>query len=136
MGIRTIKFDAKKGFFLNGKHIKIKGTNNHQDHAGIGSALPDYLQYYRIKKLKEFGSNAYRASHNAPTPELLKACDSLGMLVLNEHRLLNSSPEYVDQLERLILRWVLKIAFFTFDLKKSQKPFHDLLKSAQIYYYF
>ena len=104
LGIRTIKFDAKKGFFLNGKHIKIKGTNNHQDHAGIGSALPDYLQYYRIKKLKEFGSNAYRASHNAPTPELLKACDSLGMLVLNEHRLLNSSPEYVDQLERLILR--------------------------------
>lgn len=103
-GIRSIKFDAKEGFFLNGKHIKIKGTNNHQDHAGIGSALPDYVQYYRVKLLKEMGSNAYRTSHNAPTPELLEACDSLGMLVLDEQRLLNSSSEYTDQFKRLITR--------------------------------
>lgn len=103
-GIKTVRFDATEGFFLNGKHIKIQGTNNHQDHAGLGSALPDYIQYYRIKLLKEIGSNAYRASHNAPTPELLDACDSLGMLVLDEQRLLNSSPEYVDQFERLIRR--------------------------------
>lgn len=103
-GIKTVKFDATKGFFLNGKKIKIKGTNNHQDHAGIGSALPDYMQYYRIKLLKEMGSNAYRASHNAPTPELLEACDSLGMLVVDEQRLLNSSPEYIDQFKRIIKR--------------------------------
>lgn len=103
-GIRTIEFDAKKGFFLNGKKIKIQGTNNHQDHAGIGSALPDFMQYYRIKLLKEMGSNSYRASHNAPTPELLDACDSLGMLVVDEQRLLNSSPEYVDQFKRILLR--------------------------------
>jgi len=103
-GVRTISFDAKKGFFLNGKHLKIQGTNNHQDHAGIGSALPDYMQFYRIQLLKKMGSNAYRTSHNAPTPELLQACDSLGMLVLDEQRLLNSSPEYLSQLERLIKR--------------------------------
>jgi beta-galactosidase len=103
-GIRTLEFDAEKGFFLNGKHIKIQGTNNHQDHAGIGSALPDYMQYYRIKLLKELGCNAYRASHKAPTPELLQACDSLGMLVMDEQRLLNSSPEYLDQFERIIRR--------------------------------
>lgn len=103
-GVRTIRFDAQEGFFLNGKHLKIQGTNNHQDHAGIGSALPDYMQYYRIKLLKKMGSNSYRTSHNAPTPELLEACDSLGMLVLDEQRLLNSSPEYVDQFKRLILR--------------------------------
>ncbi|MEK8180524.1 beta-galactosidase GalA [Flavobacterium buctense] len=103
-GIKTVKFDANKGFFLNGKHLKIQGTNNHQDHAGIGSALSDYLQYYRVKLLKEMGSNSYRASHNAPTPELLDACDSLGMLVLDEQRLLNSSPEYVDQFKRIIKR--------------------------------
>ena len=72
-GIRTLKFDANEGFFLNEKSIKIKGTNNHQDHAGIGSALPDYLQYYRIKLLKQMGSNAYRTSHHAPTPEILQA---------------------------------------------------------------
>jgi beta-galactosidase len=103
-GIKTVKFDANEGFFLNGKHLKIKGTNNHQDHAGVGSALPDYLQYYRIKLLKEMGSNAYRTSHHAPTPELLEACDSLGMLVLDEQRLLNSSSEYVNQFKRLIKR--------------------------------
>lgn len=103
-GIRTLAFDAEKGFFLNGKPIKIKGTCNHQDHAGVGSALPDFIQYYRIKKLKEMGSNAYRTSHNAPTPELLDACDSLGMLVMDEQRVLNSSPEYMNQFERLIKR--------------------------------
>ena len=103
-GIKTVKFDSKEGFFLNGKKIKIQGTNNHQDHAGIGSALPDFMQYYRVKLLKEMGSNAYRASHNAPTPELLEACDSLGMLVVDEQRLLNSSPEYIEQFKRLIKR--------------------------------
>jgi beta-galactosidase len=103
-GIRTIRFDANDGFFLNGKHLKIQGTNNHQDHAGLGTALPDYIQYYRIQLLKNMGSNAYRTSHAAATPELLDACDSLGMLVLDEQRLLNSSPEYVNQFERLILR--------------------------------
>ncbi|MFZ4057557.1 MAG: beta-galactosidase GalA [Ferruginibacter sp.] len=104
MGIRTFQFDAKNGFSLNGKTIKIKGTNNHQDHAGLGAALPDYMQYYRIQLLKNMGSNAYRTSHNAPTPELLDACDSLGMLVLDEQRLLNSSTEYLHQFERLIKR--------------------------------
>ncbi|MFM6953953.1 MAG: beta-galactosidase GalA, partial [Sphingobacteriaceae bacterium] len=104
MGIRTLRFDGKEGFFLNGKHVKIKGVNNHQDHAGVGSALPDYLQYYRVQLLKDMGANAYRTSHNAPTPELLDACDSLGMLVLDEQRLLNSSPEYLSQFERLIKR--------------------------------
>lgn len=104
MGVRTLHFDAREGFFLNGKHIKIKGTNNHQDHAGIGSALPDYMQYYRIKLLKNMGSNAYRTSHNPPTPELLDACDSLGMLVMDETRLLNSGSKYLDQFEKMILR--------------------------------
>ncbi len=104
IGIRTFRFDGEKGFFLNGKHVKIKGVNNHQDHAGVGSALPDYLHYYRIQLLKDMGTNAYRTSHHAPTPELLDACDSLGMLVLDEQRLLNSSPEYMDQFERLLKR--------------------------------
>jgi beta-galactosidase len=103
-GIRTLRFDATEGFFLNGIHVKIHGTNNHQDHAGVGSALPDYLQYYRIRLLKNMGVNAYRTSHNPPTPELLDACDSLGMLVLDENRLLNSSSEYMSQFERMILR--------------------------------
>jgi len=103
-GIRTIHFDKEKGFFLNGKHVKIKGVCCHQDHAGVGSALPDRLQYYRIELLKEMGCNAYRTSHNPPTNELLEACDRLGMLVLDENRLMGSSPEFISQFERLILR--------------------------------
>ncbi|MES2891277.1 MAG: beta-galactosidase GalA [Bacteroidota bacterium] len=104
VGVRTIELSASKGFFLNGKHVKLKGTNNHHDHAGIGSALPDYMHYYRVGLLKDLGVNAYRTSHGAPNIELLEACDSLGMLVIDEQRLLNSSPEYIDQFERLIRR--------------------------------
>ena len=103
IGIRTITV-SNKGLFLNGKYVKVQGTNNHQDHAGVGSALPDYLQYYRISLLKQMGCNAYRTSHHPPTPELLDACDSLGMLVLDENRLLNSSPQYMEDLEWLIKR--------------------------------
>jgi beta-galactosidase len=104
LGIRTMTIDAGGRFLLNGNNVKLQGVNCHQDHAGVGSALPDYLQYYRTRLLKEMGVNAYRTSHNAPTPELLDACDSLGMLVMDEQRLLNSSPEYIDQLERLVKR--------------------------------
>lgn len=103
-GIRHLRFDADRGFFLNGKHVKILGTNNHQDHAGVGSAMPDYLHYYRIRLLKMMGSNAFRMSHNPPAPELLDACDSLGVLVMDETRLMNSSSEYMEQFERMILR--------------------------------
>ncbi len=102
-GIRTVSITGN-GVFLNGKYIKLKGTNNHQDHAGVGSALPDYLQYYRIFLLKQMGSNAYRSSHHPPTKELLDACDSLGMLVMDENRLLNSSPQYMEDFEWLIKR--------------------------------
>ena len=103
-GIRTIRFDPDKGFFLNEERVKMKGTCNHQDHAGVGAALPDRLQYYRIERLKEMGSNAYRASHNPPTPELLDACDRLGLLVMDETRLMSSNPEGLSQLSRLIRR--------------------------------
>jgi beta-galactosidase len=103
-GIRTIRFDPNLGFFLNGKHVEIKGTDNHQDHAGVGNAVPDSLLEYRIARLKEMGSNAYRTSHNPPTPELLDACDRQGMLVLDEHRMMGTTPEILDQLKRLVFR--------------------------------
>jgi beta-galactosidase len=103
-GIRAIRFDAEQGFFLNGRHVLIQGTCNHQDHAGVGAALPDRLQAYRVERLKAFGCNAYRTSHNPPTAELLDACDRLGMLVLDETRLFASVEEGLSQLERLIRR--------------------------------
>jgi beta-galactosidase len=103
-GIRTVAFDKDKGFLLNGKPYEIKGTCNHQDAAGVGSALPDALQYFRVAKLKEFGDNAIRTSHNPPTPELLEACDRLGMLVLDENRLLGSDEENLRRWHDQILR--------------------------------
>jgi beta-galactosidase len=103
-GIRTVAFDADKGFLLNGQPYEIKGTCNHQDMAGVGAALPDALQYFRIAKLKEFGDNALRTSHNPPTPELLDACDRLGMLVLDENRLLGSDAQNLERWHDQILR--------------------------------
>lgn len=103
-GIRTIEFNPEQGFFLNGKSVKLKGTNNHQDHAGIGTALPDEIQYYRIAKLKEMGSNAYRCSHHPPTPELLEACDKLGMLVIDETRLMGINDYHLNDLQRMMER--------------------------------
>ena len=103
-GIRTVAFDVEKGFLLNGKPYELKGTCNHQDHAGVGAALPDALQYFRVAKLKEMGCNAYRTSHNPPTPELLDACDRLGLLVMDENRLLGSDEENLRRWEGQIRR--------------------------------
>jgi beta-galactosidase len=103
-GIRTIRWDKDDGFLLNGTRVPIQGVCNHQDHAGVGAALPDRLQYYRIAKLKEMGVNAYRTSHNPPTAELLDACDELGMLVMDEARLFSSTETALDQLRRMVRR--------------------------------
>ena len=103
-GIRSIKFDAGKGFLLNGEPVKLKGTCNHQDHAGIGVALPDAVQSYRVRKLQEMGCNSLRTSHNPPTPELLDACDQLGMLVMDETRMMSSNPEGLSQFTNLVRR--------------------------------
>ncbi|HXF10729.1 MAG TPA: glycoside hydrolase family 2 TIM barrel-domain containing protein, partial [Desulfuromonadaceae bacterium] len=103
-GIRTFAFDPNKGFFLNGKPYVIKGTCNHQDHAGVGSALPDRIQYFRVERLKDMGCNAIRTSHNEPTAELLEACDRLGMLVMDENRLLGSSAQNLALLKSQIVR--------------------------------
>ncbi|HEX8302655.1 beta-galactosidase GalA [Sphingomonas sp.] len=104
IGFRTFRFDAATGFHLNGKPLKIKGTCNHQDHAGVGTAMPDALWDWRVRRLKALGSNAIRMSHNAPPTELLDACDRHGLLVMNENRVFNPSPEYMDQLEWLVRR--------------------------------
>lgn len=101
-GIRTFAFDKEKGFLLNGRPYSIKGTCNHQDMAGVGVALPDALQYFRVAKLKEFGCNAYRTAHNPPTAELLDACDRLGLLVMDEARLLGSDGENLGKWEEQI----------------------------------
>ena len=103
-GVRTVSIDSTNGVFINGQHVEIQGMCNHQDMAGVGSALPDRLQYFRIERLKEMGVNGYRTSHNEPTAELLNACDQLGMLVLDENRRLGTNAEPLGELSRQIRR--------------------------------
>ena len=103
-GFRTIRFDKDTGFYLNDQPLKLKGTCNHIDHAGVGVAVPESLWEFRVRKLKEIGSNAYRCAHNPPAREFLEVCDSLGLLVMDENRLFNSSPEYMRQLQWLVRR--------------------------------
>ena len=103
-GFRDIAFDAERGFLLNGEPLKLKGVNMHQDHAGVGTAIPDALQAWRIRQLKKFGCNAYRASHNPMTPALLDICDREGILVIDENRLMGINEEHLRLLERMIKR--------------------------------
>lgn len=85
-GIRTIHFDPDKGFFLNGQRVEIQGAACHQDFAGVGIAVPDSLEVWRVEQLKKMGCNAWRTAHNIPNPQVLDACDRLGMLVMDENR--------------------------------------------------
>lgn len=83
-GIRSIALDKDRGFLLNGKPIKFAGANVHHDHGPLGAVALDRSEERRIQILKERGFNAYRTSHNPPTPSTLEYCDRLGMLVIDE----------------------------------------------------
>jgi beta-galactosidase len=83
-GIRTIQLDAQTGFTLNGKNIKLKGGCIHHDNGPLGAAAIDRAEERKIVLLKQQGYNAIRSSHYPPSPALLRACDSLGMLVIDE----------------------------------------------------
>jgi len=85
-GIRTIYYDPDKGFFLNGQHLEIRGVACHQDFAGVGIAVPDSLQSWRVAQMKRMGCNAWRTAHNPPCEALLDACDRLGLMVMDENR--------------------------------------------------
>ena len=120
--MRTLLFDADKGFFLNGKSVKIKGTCNHQDHAGVGAALPDRLQWFRLAVLKEMGGNAVRTSHNMPTPEWVEACDRMGMMMMCETRMMSSTAEGLAQLELMVKRYRNSPAIILWSMGNEEWP--------------
>ena len=93
-GIRTIRYDAQKGFYLNGKHVELQGLCNHQDLSALGIAVPDNLQAWRVAQLQKAGCNAWRTAHNPPNEAVLDACDRLGMMVMDENRHLGDT--YID----------------------------------------
>ena len=83
-GFRTFKFDAEKGFSLNGKSMKINGVCQHHDLGCLGAAVNEDALYRQLRILKEMGTNAVRCSHNPPAPELLAMCDTMGLIVMDE----------------------------------------------------
>jgi len=103
-GIRTVRFDANQGFFLNGKRVELKGLCVHQDHAGVGGAIPDELNAWRLEQLKKMGANAIRTSHGQPSPEFLDACDRMGFFVMDETRRAGINAAQLEGLASMILR--------------------------------
>ncbi|ESQ93810.1 hypothetical protein ABENE_03765 [Asticcacaulis benevestitus DSM 16100 = ATCC BAA-896] len=103
-GFRTQRFDVDKGFFLNDKHLKIQGVCIHQDHAGVGVAVPDGVIDFRLRRLKELGCNAIRFSHNAQSRALMDACDRHGFLVMAENRVFNPALIHMAELQWLVRR--------------------------------
>jgi beta-galactosidase len=103
-GIRTIKFDAERGFLLNGKPTKLLGTCNHQDHAGVGTGIPDALHAWRIDQLQAMGSNAWRSAHNPPAAAMLDLADQKGMLMIVEARRNSTDPAAMSELDRILRR--------------------------------
>jgi beta-galactosidase len=83
-GIRTIAFDADRGFLLNGRRVKLNGVNLHHDAGGLGAAVPERVWERRLALLRAMGVNAIRTSHNPPAPEFLDLCDRMGFLVMAE----------------------------------------------------
>ncbi|KQN81613.1 beta-galactosidase [Sphingomonas sp. Leaf67] len=102
IGFRTIRFDASQGFFLNDKAVKLKGVCLHQDHAGVGVAVPDALLAWRLQRMKDTGVNAIRCSHNAQAEAFYQLCDRMGFVVMDENRVFNPAPENMAQLEWLV----------------------------------
>ena len=81
---RDFRFDAKTGFWLNGKNIKLNGVCEHHDFGCLGAALHEDALHRKLVKLKAMGVNAIRSSHNPPAPELLNMCDTMGFIVMDE----------------------------------------------------
>ena len=101
-GIRRIVFDAEKGLFLNGQHVKVMGASTHQDNGSVGVAVPAEIIRYRMQTMKNFGFNGYRSAHYAAAPALLDICDEEGMLVINEQRIPETSQGYLEEMREII----------------------------------
>lgn len=103
-GLRTIEWTPEHGMLLNGVPTPLKGVCGHDDFAGVGTALNNEVIRYKISRLQEIGCNAYRCSHNPPSPLFLQACDEMGMLVIDETRMPGVAREYLEDYTTMIRR--------------------------------
>ena len=85
-GVRRTRWDANSGFFLNEKHFTWRGFNNHNDFTGVGVAVPDRINLFRVQMMRAVGANSWRMSHNPPIPRMLDMLDNLGVVVWDENR--------------------------------------------------
>lgn len=122
-GFRYFECDPQKGFFLNGRHVKIKGVCAHEDCGLLGKAVPENVHRYKIELLKEMGANGYRTSHYQQSGAILDALDELGFIVLNEARWFSSSEESISQLETLVKRDRNRPSVFFWSLS-NEEPYH------------
>lgn len=102
-GIRTFSYDTE-GFYLNGESYELRGVCEHQDFAGVGVALNQDIIDYKVKTMKEMGVNAWRSAHHFASEELLEACDRFGIILMNENRLLESTPWRIADLEKTVIK--------------------------------
>ena len=104
VGVRSLRWDANSGFFLNGQHSKIRGFCDHNDFGGVGMAVPDRIKLYRAQQLRSVGGNGRRMSHNPPQASLLDIYDRLGVLVMDENRVFNDDAVDVKHMADLVRR--------------------------------
>ena len=88
VSFRGISWDPEHGLYLNSEAVKMRGACNHESFTGVGAALPDRIDLLRVQQMRGVGGNAWRTSHNPPEPVLLDIADRLGILVLDENRVL------------------------------------------------
>ena len=123
-GFRYYTCDPQKGFFLNGRNLKIQGVCVHDDCGLLGKAIPDNVHRYKMELLKEMGANGYRAAHYEQNKAILDAADELGFIVLNEPRWFSSAEVHISQLERLVKRDRNRPSVFFWALGNEEYCFH------------
>lgn len=131
-GFRTFRMDADKGFFINGKHYKIKGVCGHENNGLTGKAVPDNIQRYRVQKLKEMGANGYRCSHYPQSESLMEALDEAGFIVMDETRWFESTEEGLEQMTMLIKRDRNRPCVFFWSLG-NEEPLHVTEQGRRIF---
>ena len=103
-GFRYYSCHPEKGFFLNGRPLKIQGVCAHEDCGLLGKAIPSNVHRYKMELLKEMGVNGYRTAHYQQNTAILDAADELGFIVLNESRWFRSTEDGIRQMETLVRR--------------------------------
>ena len=122
-GFRTFRIDPERGLFINGKHYKIKGVCGHADSGLFGKAVPDNINAYKVRLLKEMGANGYRTSHYPQSESLMEELDKSGFIVMDEIRWFESTDDGRAQLEMLMKRDRNRPSVFFWSLG-NEEPYH------------